>query len=366
MTHQDILNPNPNYAALGFGLMRLPSVDETIRMVDMYMDAGFNYFDTAYVYGNSEEKLKKSLSSRHPRDSFLVADKMPPWMVSDSKSCDKLFNETLKRCGVSYIDFYLIHSLDEGNERNAVKSGIYAWITQLKKKGLCKHIGFSFHGSAKLLDHILTTHPEMEFVQLQLNYMDILQGKAGELQDIALKNKKPIIVMEPVRGGALASLPKSAEVVLKKHAPDVSVASWAVRYAATLSGATCLLSGMSTVDQMKDNLKTYSPFKPMTNDEIDIIKNALQEMSKISTIPCTLCKYCIDECPENIEIPVCFSLYNDLKRGNAADWNLQGLYKGIPDRHRAGDCISCGACVPRCPQHIDIPKELKTVARRLG
>ena len=362
MTHQDVLNLNPKNAALGFGLMRLPSAGETAKMVDMYLDAGFNYFDTAYVYGGSEEKLKSAISSRHPRDSYLVANKMPPWEVSDAKSCDKLFNKSLQRCGLDYFDFYLVHSLDNSNEKNAVDAGIYQWAAEQKKKGLCKHIGFSFHGTTELLDHILTVHPEMEFVQLQLNYVDVLRGKAGELHEVALQHKKPIIVMEPVKGGILAALPKAAEAIFKSYAPDNSAASWAVRYAASLSGGTCLLSGMSTVEQMQDNLKTYKSFKSMTREELDIIEKVLTELSKTSTIPCTSCKYCLADCPEDIEIPVCFNLYNDAKRG-AEGWNVQNLYKSLPSGQGADCCIDCGACVPRCPQHIDIPKELKAVAR---
>jgi len=363
MTHQDVLDLNPKHAALGFGLMRLPSAGETTQMVDMFMEAGFNYFDTAHVYGGSEEKLKKTISSRFPRDSFLVADKLPPWTAHNEKACDRLLNESLKRCGLDHFDFYLIHSLDEGNERSAVKNGLYEWISQQKKKGTCRHIGFSFHGSTELLESIFKNHPEMEFVQLQLNYVDILQGKAGELHEVALKYNKPVIVMEPVRGGALASLPKAAEVLFKNHASDRSISSWAIRYAATLKGATCVLSGMSDIDQMQDNLKTYDPFIPMTKNEEEIIKNALQELSKIAVIPCTSCKYCLDECPENIDISVCFNLYNDVKRGGA-EWNLSGLYKGIPAGKRASACVACGACVPRCPQHIDIPEQLKVVARQ--
>ena len=267
MTHKDVLSLSPQYAALGFGLMRLPDEKETAQMVDLYLEAGFNYFDTAYVYGGSEEKLKSALSSRHPRDSYLVADKMPPWSVSDPASCDKLFNESLKRCGLDYFDFYLVHSLDENNEKSAVKAKIYEWAQEQKKKGTCKHIGFSFHGNTELFEHILKTHPEMEFVQLQLNYIDVIRGKAKELQDLAIKYKKPIIVMEPVKGGTLAKLPKSAENIFKEYDKDSSAASWAVRYAASLAGGTCLLSGMSNVEQMKDNIKTYKPFKPLTQDE---------------------------------------------------------------------------------------------------
>ena len=364
MTHQDILTLDPKYALLGFGLMRLPSAGETKQMVDMYIDAGFNYFDTAYVYGDSEDKMKKTLCSRHQRDSFIVANKMPPWMVNSPKDCDKIFAKSLKNCGLDHFDFYLVHSIDDGAEQNAIKAGIFEWIVQQKKKGLCKHIGFSFHGTTGLLDRLLTNYPEMEFVQLQLNYIDILRGKAGELHEVALKHKKPVIVMEPVKGGMLAKLPKTAEAIFKNHAPDSSAASWAVRYAASLSGATCLLSGMSTIDQMKDNIKTYKPFTPITPEELDVIDNVLQELSKIAVIPCTSCGYCLDECPKKIAIPACFNLYNDLKRG-AAKWNLQSLHRGFPEGQRAGDCISCGACVPRCPQHINIPEELKTVAGQL-
>ncbi|MCL2159595.1 MAG: aldo/keto reductase [Oscillospiraceae bacterium] len=365
MTHQDILNLNPKHAELGFGLMRLPSTEETAKMVDMYIEAGFNYFDTAYVYGGSEDKLKRALSDRHPRDAFLVADKIPPWMARDQKTCDKLLKESLGRCGLDYFDFYLVHSLDDGNEKSAVRGGVYEWAARQKEKGLCRHIGFSFHGSTELLEHILTVHPEMEFVQLQLNYMDILRGKAGELHEVAQKHKKPIIIMEPVKGGTLASLPPVAEAFFKRFAPNSSVASWAIRYAASLSGASCVLSGMSNIAQMEDNLKTYSPFVPISKDEQKIIENVLTELSMVATIPCTYCKYCVAACPQDIEIPVCFNLYNDSKRG-AAQWNLEGLYNSIPSGHRAGDCVECGDCVARCPQHIDIPKELKNVSRHFS
>ena len=365
MTHQDILNVNPEHAALGFGLMRLPSKEETAQMVDMYMAAGFNYFDSAYMYGGSEEKLKYSLTERYPRDSFLVADKLPPWKLSDHSSCDRLMRESLERCGLNYFDFYLVHSLDELNERKAVSVGVFDWLARQKKNGLCKHIGFSFHGSAELLEQVFITHPEMEFVQLQLNYIDILCGKAGEQHEVALKHGKPIVVMEPVKGGMLSALPQAAEDLFKASKPDSSVASWAVRYAASLPGASCLLSGMSTVEQMRDNLKTYDPFKPITSEDLDIINTVLLELSTVATIPCTSCKYCLADCPEGIEIPVCFSLYNDVKRG-AEQWNLRLSYKSIPGGRRAEDCVACGACVSRCPQHINVPDELKAVARQFA
>jgi len=363
MKHEDVLNPNPAHAAFGFGLMRLPQVTETVQMAEAYMEAGFNYFDTAYVYGGSEDKFKRAVSSRFSRDAYLVADKLPPWQVMNRSACDRVLHESLKRCGLDYFDFYLVHSLDDDNERKAVSVGIYDWIADQKKKGLCKHIGFSFHGTAKLLDNIFKKHPEMEFTQLQLNYYDILRGDAGVLHDIAMKYNKPIIVMEPVRGGKLASLSPAAESLLKARAPDMSVASWAVRYAASLKGISCVLSGMSNMEQMRDNIKTFNPFQPLTDSELELIERSLRETSRIAAIPCTSCNYCLAECPNNIMIPDCFDLYNEGKRG-APPLELLYRYRELPEDRRADGCTACGACIPRCPQHINIPEELSNIAKQ--
>lgn len=364
MTDQDILTipPAGKGAALGFGAMRLPSGADTCRaMFDSYLEAGFNYFDTAYVYGNSEAMLQKALAAHHPRDSYLLADKMPPWMARSQSDCDKLLRESLSRCGTDYFDFYLIHSLDDGNYRNAQKAGAFEWAAAQKQKGTLRHVGFSFHGSASLLERILSEHPEMEFVQLQINYADVLRGQAGELQQIAIRHNKPIIVMEPVKGGLLAKLPIAAEAIFKAYDDKRSLASWAMRYAASLAGVTCVLSGMSTPEQVRDNVDTFSPLITLKDEEYGVIESALAELSKIASIPCTACKYCVADCPQQIEIPVCFSLYNDDKRGGA-HWNLEALYAGIEKGRTAADCISCGACVERCPQHINIPDELAKVA----
>ena len=363
MKHEDVLNTNPAHAAFGFGLMRLPPAAETTQMADAYFEAGFNYFDTAYVYGGSEDKFKRAVSSRHPRSAYLAADKIPPWQANSRSACDRILRESLKRCGLDYFDFYLVHSLDDDNERSAVFAGIYDWIAEQKKKGMCKHIGFSFHGTAKLLDNIFKKHPEMEFAQLQLNYYDILRGGAGVLQDIAIKYNKPIIVMEPVKGGRLASLSRAAESLLKARAPDMSVASWAIRYAASLKGVSCVLSGMSNMEQMNDNIKTFNPFQPLTEAELELIELSLDETSKIAAIPCTSCNYCLAECPNNIMISDCFNLYNEGKRG-AAPMELLYRYRSLPEGRRADDCTACGTCVPRCPQHIDIPDEMNKVAKQ--
>jgi hypothetical protein len=365
MTYADILtkpSEQKNPATLGFGAMRLPDVNETTKMVDAYLEAGFNYFDTAYIYGGSEEKLKKALTTRHTRDSYMIADKMPPWSVRNKKDCERLFTEMQKRLGLDYIDFMLVHSLDDGNERNAVNADIYGWAAEEKKKGNVRHVGFSFHGSPELLEKCFINHPEMEFVQLQINYIDVLRGQAGLLQEIAIKHDKPIIIMEPVKGGSLANLPKAAEALMKTHAPDKSIASWALRYTAQAAGATCVLSGMSDIKQTLDNIQTFNPPIPLTEDEMVIIKAALLEISKISNVPCTACKYCLADCPQKIDIPSCFNLYNELKRGGTG-WNLTNLYNAILRENRADSCTACGICVARCPQGIDIPAAFKDVVK---
>jgi len=364
MTHADIISKpslHKDFAALGFGCMRLPSgLGEVVKMTDAYLEAGLNYFDTAYVYGGSEEMLGKALVARHPRDTYMIADKIPPWNVRNRKGCDKLFKTMLDRLKVDHLDFLLVHSLDEDNERSAVNAEMYDWAAEQKKRGATKHVGFSFHGSTELLEHLLTVHPEIEFVQLQLNYIDVRRGLASEWLEMAAKHEKPVIAMEPVRGGALAKLPPAAEKMMKAYSPDSSIASWAVRFAATLPGVTCMLSGMSNLAQMQDNIRTFTPLKPLSSEEMDIIEAVLVEMGKVAPISCTGCNYCLAECPQKIAISQCFSLYNEVKRGGEK-WNLKQVYDTIPQGQRAADCIDCSACVKRCPQHINIPDELKKV-----
>jgi len=360
MTTFDYLNTSAP-SKLGFGAMRLPEVHETKKMFDTYLEQGFNYFDTAYIYGGSEEQIKEALVKRHARDSYVLANKMPPWKVSSIADCDDLLKESLTRCAVDYFDFYLVHSLDDGGEDKVESMGIFDWAFEQKKKGFAKHVGFSFHGSTSYLARLLERHPEVEFVQLQLNYLDVLRGNAGEWQELAIKHNKPIIVMEPVKGGSLANLPESAEKILKQFAPDLSTASWAIKYAANLKNVTTVLSGMSNMEQTKDNLKTYANLKPMSDEENALIESVLLELSKISSIPCTGCKYCETECPVDITIASCFSLYNDLKMG-ASEWNRKSMYRTLPAGKTAEACTACGSCLSHCPQHIDIPQELKVVA----
>jgi len=362
MTPKDILTPNT--PSLGFGAMRLPDIDESIQLVDTYMDSGYNYFDTAYAYGGMEEKLKKSLVKRHPRATYMVANKLPPWDVNNPKDADKILNESLRRCGLDYFDFYLMHSLTDGREQHIEDAGMFEWAQEQKKKGIIKHVGFSFHGSTPYLERLLNRHPKSEFVQLQLNYMDVLRGQAGDWQALALKHKKPIIVMEPVKGGTLASLPAPAEALLKAHDPSRSIASWAIQYAATLEGVTSTLSGMTNLEQVKDNLKTFKNLKPLTKEELSLLEKVITEIGKISNIPCTGCKYCHKYCPKGIDIATNFSIYNEHKRGNQL-WNSKMMYDVLPKEAKAERCTSCGKCLEYCPQHVDIPTGLSEVAKSL-
>ena len=350
---------------LGFGAMRLPDERECARMVDVYMDGGFNYFDTAWIYGGSEEMLKKTLVSRYGRDKFVIADKLPPWEVKNHADCDRLFAEQLRRTGLEYFDYYLVHSLDDAKEKEVEDMELFEWAMEQKKRGLVKSVGFSFHGTTAYLARLLERHPESEFVQLQLNYSDILRGEAGEWQRLAIEHKKPIVVMEPIKGGSLANLPASAEKIFKDYAPGRSVASWALQYAATLEGVSCVLSGMSNVGHIEDNLKTFRDMKPLTQQEMQMIENVLVEMGKVASIPCTACRYCHAQCPQEIDIAACFSMYNDIKRGGA-EWNIKMMYNTLPDGKRAHDCTSCGVCNALCPQHIDIPQELGVAAKILS
>lgn len=361
MTHKQILTPNT--PSLGFGAMRLPDLDLTNKMVNVYMNAGYNYFDTAYAYEGSEELLKNTLVKHHPRESYMIANKLPPWEIEKPEDRKSVLEESLKRCGVDYFDFYLMHSLSDNREKHIEETEIFEWAFEQKKRGLLKHVGFSFHGTTPYLERLLCRYPETEFVQLQLNYIDVLRGQAGEWQALALKHNKPIVVMGPVKGGSLAALPPSAEALFKAYNPARTMSSWAMQYAATLEGISCVLSGMSTFEDVEDNLKTFVDLKPLTAEEHTLFENVLIEMSRVSSIACTACKYCHKYCPQGIDIATSFSLYNELKRGSAR-WNRQMLY-GLLDP-KPDTCTACGLCLEHCPQHLDIPRELETVAKEFS
>ena len=362
---------------LGFGLMRLPEKDGVIdhehvcKMVDKYMEAGMNYFDTAYVYhgGRSEVAAREALVKRYPREDFMVATKLPAWEVKKEEDIERIFNEQLERLGVDYIDFYLLHSIEEGNNYDVyVKYDCFNWGLQKKAEGRIRHFGFSFHGSPELLTEILDKHPEVEFVQIQLNYLDRTNPvvRSQELYDILHERNIPIIIMEPVRGGALAALAPEIEDIFKKARPESSVASWAFRFVGSLPGVMTILSGMSNEEQMVDNIGTFSNFEPLSDEEFALVNKVTDEILKIPQIGCTACKYCCDGCPMKISIPDVFRTINTLRR-YPDDWRSKNFYSGLIQRSgKASDCIGCGQCERVCPQHLPIIDLMKEASEILG
>ncbi|MBO7485934.1 MAG: aldo/keto reductase [Spirochaetaceae bacterium] len=361
---------------LGFGLMRLPEKDGLIdheqvcRMVDKYMKSGMNYFDTAYVYhgGKSEVAAREALVKRYPRESFMIATKLPAWEIKKAEDIERIFNEQLERAGVDYFDFYLLHSLEDGSNYDTyVKYNCFEWGLKHKAEGKIKHFGFSFHGSPELLEEVLDKHPEVEFVQIQLNYLDRTNPvvRSQRLYEILRDRNIPIIVMEPVRGGMLANMTPEIEAKFKKRQPQKSVASWALRFVGSLPGVMTILSGMSNEAQMNDNINTFTKFEPLEIDEFDLIDEVTKELLTMPQIGCTACKYCCDGCPMKISIPDVFRTINTLRR-YPDDWRSKNFYSGLIQRSgKASDCIGCGQCEGVCPQHLPIIKLMKEAAEIL-
>lgn len=364
-----------NIPKLGFGLMRLPTnndvidIEHTKKMVDLFLKKGFTYFDTAYVYhgGKSECAMKEALIDRYPRESFQTASKLPIWDCENDADMERYLNESLSRAGLEYFDFYLLHALDQDRLDRAERIGAWDFVKRMKAEGKIKHFGFSFHDSADVLDKALEKHPEAEFVQLQLNYIDWENDdvQSKKCYEVAIKHNKPIIVMEPIKGGSLAALTKEAEAVLREAQPKLSTASWAMRYCASLKNIVTVLSGMSNIEQMEDNVSYMENFEPLSNEEQACITKAVEIINRIPTIPCTACKYCVDGCPQNINIPGIFSAMNYHKkfdRDPAKPSNMWNYNEAVGKGGKASDCIACGACEGQCPQHIAIVDELKAAS----
>lgn len=359
---------------LGFGLMRLPKdkqgqikLDEVQRMVDSYMERGFNYFDTAYVYEGSEDAIRQTLVEKYPRDVYTLADKLPAWKLTCQEDVERIFQESLNRTGVDYFDFYLLHSVEKSHYPTYEKYQCFDFIQEMKKQGKIKYMGFSFHDDADFLDKVLTEHPEIDFVQLQLNYLDWENGviQSRRNYEVARKHHKPIIVMEPVKGGTLASFSDDIERIYKDYAPQKSIASWALRYVASLDGVMTILSGMSNAQQMNDNLDTMTHFEKINNEEAKLIKQVTDQVLSYPTIPCTKCRYCTPGCPMHIQIPDLFTAYNSAKM-YGENRRYQTYYKdhSTGDYQPAKACIACGQCESVCPQHLEIislPKEVSEV-----
>ncbi len=356
----------------GFGCMRLPMkggrVDhkQCCQMVDYFLEQGFNYFDTAhgYLLGMSEKALKKCLVDRHPRDSFVLANKLTENYFKKEQDIKPFFEKQLKICGVDYFDFYLLHAQNSENYRKYKKCNAYEQVFELKKAGKIKHVGLSFHDTADVLDMILTEYPNVEFVQIQLNYIDYnspaVQGK--ECYEVCRKHNKPVIVMEPVKGGTLVNLPDEAKSILN-NLNGGSPATYAIRYTASFDGVFMTLSGMSNMEQMKDNISAMKDFKPLNEEETNAINAVCDVLNKANLIPCTACRYCIEGCPKNILIPDIFSLMNIKNLGK--DWNPGFYYDSVCTRNhgKAKDCIGCGKCEHICPQHLHIRDLLKKVSK---
>ncbi|MBR3056900.1 MAG: aldo/keto reductase [Clostridiales bacterium] len=363
---------------LGFGLMRLPriegendviDIEQTKEMVDLFLAAGCTYFDTAYVYGGSEDAIRQALVERHPRDSYTLATKNAAWANCKTRE-DAIaqFETSLQRTGAGYFDFYLLHNLGQNRTKAFEEFDLWKFVFEMKEQGKIRHVGFSFHGSADELEEILTAHPEAEFVQLQINYADweSAEVQSRKVYETARRHNKPIVIMEPVKGGLLAKPPEEVEKVLRDADPDMSPASWAVRYAASLDGIITVLSGMSNVEQMKDNLSYMADFKKLDENEMAVMEKARLTLEAIPIVPCTTCNYCAKVCPMDIGISGSFKSLNIITLyGNVERALVEERFSVInPGKRRADSCIRCGACEDVCPQHIKIRDKLAEYAEK--
>ena len=356
----------------GFGCMRLPmngdqvDIAETTRMVDEFLAQGFNYFDTAhgYIGGKSELALKECLTSRYPREAYSLTDKLTDSYFKTETDIRPFFESQLEACGVDYFDFYLMHAQNADNFKKFKACRAYETAFALKAEGRIRHVGLSFHDRAEVLDQILTEYPQIEVVQIQFNYLDYddIAVQSRKCYEVCRKHGKPVLVMEPVKGGSLVNLPEEAKKVLD-DLHGGSPASYAIRFAAGFPGVMMVLSGMSNMEQMKDNLSYMRDFKPLNETELAAVNKVQEIFHKMNMIPCTACRYCVEGCPKQISIPDLFAIMNIKQLHH--DWNADYYYEEVhtaPGR-RASDCLKCGKCEKICPQHLPIRKLLEEIAK---
>lgn len=365
---------NLDISAIGFGLMRLPQklggpdVEAVQEMVDYAMEHGINYFDTAWFYhGGKSELTAGKVLKKYPRNSFYLADKLPLSRLGGKDTVIPTFNEQLKKCQVDYFDFYLAHNINKSEWETVKNYDVYEQLLQKKKEGKIKYLGFSIHDTPELLEEVISTY-KWDFVQLPINLIDWEKTdssgwygvNAKKQYEIATKAGLPVVVMNPLKGGQLSTLNNAAVELLKKENPDASPSSWSLRYVASLENVFCVLSGMTEMEHMVDNVNTFINFKPLTEKEQKVLSNAIAVYKSSGAITCTYCQYCVG-CPVGIDIPKNFNIYNQYKADNKKE-NFIAAYESIKAENRADKCISCGVCKPKCPQKLDIPNLLKDVA----
>jgi hypothetical protein len=366
------------FKKLGFGMMRLPrsedgeiDIEQVKGMVDAYMAAGFTYFDTAWIYQGSEDATRQALVERYPRESFQLATKNAAWNECKTREdAVEQFETSLRRTGAGYFDMYLLHNLGDNRTKFFEDFDLWNFVKEKKAEGKIRYYGFSFHSTADVLDEILSQHPDVDFVQLQLNYADWENPKVQSraIYEVARKYKKPIVVMEPLKGGLLASPPERVDTILKAYDPAASAASWGLRYVCSLEGVLVALSGMSNLAQVKDNIASMQNFVPLNEDEKAVIEEARAALDSIPLIPCTTCNYCAKVCPMNIGISGTFTvknlytLFDNLEFAKNEEW----WQVGNQGKKQAVHCIRCGKCEEACPQHIHIREELAQAAALFG
>ena len=368
------MTANSNTAPkLGFGCMRFPltdpkdvtaiDIDQVKEMVDLFMDAGGTYFDTAFVYhdGHSEVALREALVERYPRDSFTIATKCLAWALPDAEAAKACLDTSLERLGTDYVDYYLLHNVGGERKKKFDDFGLWKWAQEMKAAGRIRNVGFSMHDGAETLDQLLDEHPEVDFIQLQVNYLDwespVVQSRRN--MEVARKHGKPVVIMEPARGGRLADLPAAVAAPLLEARPDLSQASWAYRFCYNLPGVLTVLSGMSTIDQVRQNIADFKANEPFSPAETEALAQTREILESIAAIPCTNCRYCVKGCPQEVAIPEIMGLLN-LEAQVENNKFVSDLYSWQAKPGRASDCIECGLCESMCPQQIGIIENLKT------